>query len=854
MIAVDLDKDGYLDIVTTGNYDNAYEVMSWRNDGSPFDGTWQRQNIGDTLDNCAEVKAGDLDKDGDFDLVAGCSWREDYKVIGWENDGTPFDGALWPAHNLGTFHCGPYSLDLADLDGDGWLDIAAGGDFCDGPEKVFIWQNDGTPFDNLWPRTEIGACVSSATVNSTVAADIDGDDDLDLVNACGQAEDYEVMVWENDGTPFDGAWLQHNVGAVVERVWPLTVGDFDGNGYLDIATGSYAGEEHELVVWENDGTPFNDLWTSHGIAQSLDNMLSIGVGDLDADGDLDLVAGSGELALLENLSSHEPLPSPTPTMTPTPPSTPTPTSTPTATPTATATETPTLIPSATATATETPTLIPSATATATETPMLIPSATATATETPTLVPSATATATETPTLVPSATATATETPTLVPSATPMPTVTASMTPTATEMPTATSTSSPTATETATATPTASPTPTSTVTPVDPGTPIPPNVGDLRSDALHLWTAPVAPRQGQETHIGLVVTRIDGEAGIGPVLVRFYQDHIAQDTIIGEREIQVIGVNGVQNTGPVSWGDLPAGTYTLWAKIDPLGTFPETDETNNVISRIVTIHEAVADNVPPTIDRVVLNGGESESSSLQVELVLTAQDNPGGSGLGHVLVTELHWNDAARAWSPVQSSGWLPFADTLAWTLDTAGGLRYIQVWVSDRVGNISAHPAKAAISYSPEIHTVGAGEVRVYRQTLDLDQCLAVNLISKVGDADLYIWPPGYSEGGAYWYSLNGAGQDDEIVLVAPVAGTYQIEVEGFTDATFELNVEVGTSCSPSIAAAMATDATGKTARTIPALPLDEDDVLDWYRPDWAPPPTTVDQPRDIYLPIISGQ
>ena len=43
------------------------------------------------------------------------------------------------------------------------------------------------------------------------------------------------------------------------------LGDFDIDGYLDIASGTKAGEDYEMIVWRNDGTPFSGTWTGTDI-------------------------------------------------------------------------------------------------------------------------------------------------------------------------------------------------------------------------------------------------------------------------------------------------------------------------------------------------------------------------------------------------------------------------------------------------------------------------------------------------------------------------------------------------------------------------------------------------------------
>jgi len=118
------------------------------------------------------------------------------------------------------------------------------------------------------------------------------DGDLDIVSGSDSAEDYEVIVWQNDGTPFSGTWTQNNAGASADSVYSVALGDLDRDGDLDIASGSGSGEDYEVIAWENDGTPFSGLWAQHDVGASADSVYSVAVGDLDHDGDLDIASGS----------------------------------------------------------------------------------------------------------------------------------------------------------------------------------------------------------------------------------------------------------------------------------------------------------------------------------------------------------------------------------------------------------------------------------------------------------------------------------------------------------------------------------------------------------------------------------
>jgi hypothetical protein len=68
---------------------------------------------------------------------------------------------------------------------------------------------------------------------------------------------------------------------------------------------------------------------------------------------------------------------------------------------------------------------------------------------------------------------------------------------------------------------------------------------------------------------------------------------------------------------------------------------------------------------------------------------------------------------------------------------------------------------------------------------------------------------------------LNGAGAADEVQIEAATSGMYQIEVEGWTDATYQLSVEISDSCLEAGSARLT--ASGKQPRTRPAANPDSE-------------------------------
>jgi len=95
--------------------------------------------------------------------------------------------------------------------------------------------------------------ASTTDVYGMAVGDLDNDGDLDIVSSSNSGEDYEVIAWQNDGTPFSGLWTQYDVGASTDHVLAVAVGDLDNDGDLDIASGSYSSEDYEIIAWKNIG-------------------------------------------------------------------------------------------------------------------------------------------------------------------------------------------------------------------------------------------------------------------------------------------------------------------------------------------------------------------------------------------------------------------------------------------------------------------------------------------------------------------------------------------------------------------------------------------------------------------------
>ncbi|MEZ6072219.1 MAG: FG-GAP-like repeat-containing protein [Pirellulales bacterium] len=148
----DMDGDGDLDVVMAlGFYfrpddddpaaskrrdDN--RVVWYENTPARGDGTWPRHTIVTRLDDAFEAIAGDLDGDGDID-VAATTWRNPGRVVWLENRGDPRGD--WTLHPLKDDWRSANQVLIADLDGDGRLDIIACAER--GSNELRWWRNEG---------------------------------------------------------------------------------------------------------------------------------------------------------------------------------------------------------------------------------------------------------------------------------------------------------------------------------------------------------------------------------------------------------------------------------------------------------------------------------------------------------------------------------------------------------------------------------------------------------------------------------------------------------------------------------------------------------------------------------------
>ncbi|HWB79922.1 MAG TPA: VCBS repeat-containing protein [Nannocystaceae bacterium] len=287
----DVDGDGDPDIYAphaAGGSDSLFI-----NDGS---GTFAET----TLDNGSQAGAarfGDLDDDGDLDLVL----TDGYPDLGgpvspvghvFANDGTGAFTELDGAFSGMLDGISPIDIDLLDVDGD--FDLDAMIDSHDG--AVGLWLNDGAGV-----FTAAGAIAEPNGVYhyNPAACDVDGDGDLDLwVDNAGPGYSEQLNI--NDGTGLftdeTAERVSGNPGLDDNGVVCVDL-DYDGDFDAIVVALDFEGPLRYLVN-AGDGT-FSLL--DGAIPDNGDSSLWAELGDLNGDGRLDMVTGSGEQATIDRV-------------------------------------------------------------------------------------------------------------------------------------------------------------------------------------------------------------------------------------------------------------------------------------------------------------------------------------------------------------------------------------------------------------------------------------------------------------------------------------------------------------------------------------------------------------------------
>ena len=270
----DVDGNGTLDVILAKGRHWPLVDQILRNDGK---GHFSTQPLADSADRTYSAALADLDGDGDLDIVASND-RPDRKLI-YLNDGA---GHFRVSGTFGEAAWSTRYVTVSDLNADQRPDLIVANRSSNpaAPRPSFVCLNNGAG--------AFSTCTPLATQSATiiVASDLDGDGNTDLV--VPHRDGGQNLIFWNDGT---GAFREPPapLGPATSQIRAAAAADINGDRVIDVVVGD---ERNGLFVYIGAGQRAFDAPVA--LASPGGAPYSVAIADMNRDAKPDVVVGRQE--------------------------------------------------------------------------------------------------------------------------------------------------------------------------------------------------------------------------------------------------------------------------------------------------------------------------------------------------------------------------------------------------------------------------------------------------------------------------------------------------------------------------------------------------------------------------------
>ncbi|MFG0334255.1 MAG: FG-GAP repeat domain-containing protein [Maioricimonas sp. JB049] len=262
---------------------------------------WSRHTIDDSSRGADGVRLADVNGDHRLDITT--AWEEGGRIRAYLHPGVDHLRDAWPAVTVGRVNS-PEDAVFADLDGDGRLDVVSS---CEGRTRTVYFHfapadPDAWLDESQWVTVPVPALQGQQQWMFCLPLDVDGQNGIDLVVG-SKGQGASVGWLRSPADPRDAAaWTWHPLDRA-GWIMSLIAEDMDGDGDLDILLSDRKGK-HRGIRWLENPGPSGTTWNRHVIGAEDREIMFITLGDVDGDGLKDIVgpARGDSLLLLRRKS------------------------------------------------------------------------------------------------------------------------------------------------------------------------------------------------------------------------------------------------------------------------------------------------------------------------------------------------------------------------------------------------------------------------------------------------------------------------------------------------------------------------------------------------------------------------